>query len=277
MDCIPSAVPKSRVIDFLYRMPFAFAERVFWYLNIAAAAGLMMRLYTQGLSGIYRIFLVYLAVDVTQQVLELVFISDPNGVGWIYVTGQALKLLLAVFVVLNLYGQALDRHPALAHFGHRILGYFFGIAAGLSALGAFLDTAAVYGVYRRLRIFLLFERSMDAVVLALLVCFGLLLLWFPVRIRRNVALYICGFVIYSFERWAGLLLVNLWPQFRTQVNIGMLAVSFVCLMAWSILLRSGGESATVVTGRHWNGQASERLIGQLDAINIRLARLHDNK
>lgn len=254
-------------------MPFALAERVFWYLNIAAAAVLLVRLYTQGLAGIYRILLVYLATDVAEQVLELIFISDPNGVGWIYVTGQALKSVLAVFVVLNLYRQALDRQPALARFGQQMMGYFFGISALFSALGALLDTAAVYGAYRRLRMFLLFERSMDLVVLGLLACFSALLLWFPVRVRRNVALYIGGFVIYSFGRWAGLLATNLWPQFRTSLSVAMLAVSFACLTSWLILLRAEGESVTTVTGHRWNVEASQRLMGQLDAINARLTKL----
>jgi len=239
---------------------------------MAAAAALAIRLFYEGLAPLYRALVIYLVTDTVQQILVRTFMSNGDLVGWIYAVGQLLKAGLSVFIVLNLCRLALAGKPALARFGHQTIGYLFGLAAVISGLGVFLDIQAARGPEQRLRAFLTFERTMDSLVLVVLALTSLFLLWFPLKVRRNVALNIAGFVVYSFERWAGLLATNLWPNRRGQFSIAMLSVSFICLMLWLITLRRDGETMTTVIGHRWNAVEADHLRGQLDAINARLER-----
>lgn len=95
--------------------------------------------------------------------------------------------------------------------------------------------------------------------------------WFPVRMTRNGALYVAGFVVYFLSRATGLLLTNLAPRFQASFDIAMLSVSFACLMVWLFALRRKGEETTVVTGASRDPARVQHLTRQLDAMNARLA------
>ncbi|HEX5431163.1 MAG TPA: hypothetical protein VFW83_04305 [Bryobacteraceae bacterium] len=253
-------------------MPLSLFERYIWYLNIAAGIALGARLVFCGLLSEYRALFCYLAADAVEALAQIWALPDLTLYGWIYVGGQACKVMLAVWVVLDLYRLALSRHPALAKFGRRTVGYVLSIAAAISIAGLFLDGAAAPGGFPILRAFYRFERTMDSIVLVFLAIIAVFLLWFPVKMRRNVAIYIAGFLIYFFERWAGLLLVNLWPARNGQISVAMLSVSFACLVVWLALLRREKSDILTVTGRRRSGAEADRLAGQLDAINTRLVR-----
>jgi hypothetical protein len=96
--------------------------------------------------------------------------------------------------------------------------------------------------------FLRLERSVDLVNFAVLILVAGFLLWFPVRARRNVAVWLGGFLLYSFSRWAGLLLNNRFRQLTHELNVAMLAASLACWIGWSLMLNREGENEIVVTG-----------------------------
>lgn len=110
-------------------------------------------------------------------------------------------------------------------------------------------------------------------VLLFLAAAVLFLLWFPVKVRRNVAICLGAFAFYLFHRWAGLLLVNLYPKSSDAVNAVLLVLSFACVALWTLAVRPEGEIVITVTGHHWNPAETEHLLGQLDAINTRLERM----
>lgn len=251
-------------------------ENLVWYLNIVAAAALAIHLFREGLASVYYVLVMFLIADTVQQVLRLILIHNANASGWIYAVGQAIKATLSVFIVLNLYWLALSGRPALARFSRTVIGYCFAIAAAISAVGILLDIRQAHGRDQRLRAFLTFERSMDSVVLIVLMLVTCLLVWFPLQVRRNVALYIGGFAVYWFGRWAGLLATNLFPTLRGPMSIAMLSLSFACMLGWLLTLRRAGETVTTVTGHRWNTAEADRLKGQLDAINARLESLSRN-
>jgi hypothetical protein len=242
-----------------------------WYLNMAAAAVLSVRLYFQRLAGIYPFLIAYLLAQSLEQILELAFGQGRhrNTYARIYFTGQGVKVVLIILVVLELFDRALMQQPALAKFGRRMLGYSFSLAVGIGLVNLLLDT----GANSFLDGFLRLERSVDLVAFILLIVMSGFLLWFPVRAHRNAVYWLAGFMIYLFFRWTGLLLGNLWHQSRPDINAVMLAVALGCVACWAFLLRPEGEKETVVTGHSWNPAQAERLRVQLDAINSRLERL----
>jgi len=68
----------------------------------------------------------------------------------------------------------------------------------------------------------------------------------PVRTRRNVAVWLGGFLLYSVSRWTGLLLTNRFPQLTHELSVAMLAASLACFIGWSLMLNRGGEKEIVV-------------------------------
>lgn len=247
-------------------------ENCLTYLNILAAGALIVRLYGEKLAGIYRMLVLYLAADTLEGVLTLAFAGNNRGIYFTYAAGQTVKVTVAIFVAMELFRLALAQQPALGRWGRRAIGYFFCVATVVAAIYVALKptsrrTALSFLAGR----FLPFEGAMDLAVLILLILMTIFLLWFPVRARRNAALCIAGFVIYSFQRWTGIFLVDLWPLCRPIVSPIQLCISFLCLVAWVILLKRQGESSMVTTGHRWNSLEAERLSAQLDAINSRLS------
>jgi hypothetical protein len=248
------------------------AEQALWYLNIAAVIFLLARLFGQRLARIYPSLCCYLAADAIEQIVEVLFGRRRRVYAEIYFVGQAVKVALAIWVVLELYQLALARQPALARFGRRTLDYLFALAV-LAGLANFFYTGyfAAHGDYPTG--FLRFEGTVDLVTLVVLVLITGFLLWFPVRSTRNVALCLGGFVFYSFQRWIGLVFTAIWPLWTHGFSIAMLAASFACLALWAVALREDGEARSVVTGHRWNPAEAERLTIQLHSINSRLESL----
>jgi hypothetical protein len=247
---------------------------VLWYLNIGVTIVLMVRLATAGLIPIYRWFSIYLFVDTVQQALLLWFRTDGDRGAQIHMGGQSIKMFLGVFVVLELYRLALAGHPALSRYGRNTVGYVLLAAAGIAVLGLLADRPVPPRLSRILFHFNSFERTIDAGLFVFLLIVSVFMSWFPVRLKRNVAFYIEGFVIYFFARSLDLFLQNALPH-SLSVPLGnaMLTVSFACLLTWAVGMSRRGEEASVVVGHRWNPDEIRHLTKQLDAIDKRLSRL----
>lgn len=244
------------------------------YLNIAGEAALLLRLLFSGLAGIYVSLFLFLTADLAEMVGLAVIPLNTKLYGSLYMAGQAVNSVLAVFVVLELYWLALEGHPALARYGRKTVGYVLAAAAAIAACLLVVGHTVPTGQSPVLHNFFSFERTMDVWVLIFLVAISIFMSWFPVRLRRNVAFYIGGFLVYFFSRASGLMLVNLLPpRFQYPVDTAVGFVQFACLLVWLFALRREGEETTTVIGHGWNPAAMERLTAQLASINASLERL----
>ena len=111
---------------------------------------------------------------------------------------------------------------------------------------------------------------MDAWLLIVLLILSGFMAWFPVRVKRNAALCMAGFVVYFLSRVIGLLLINKVLAWQGPIDAAMLGTGSACLLVWTMALRPESEESTVVIGHRWDPSAMERLSEQLDAINERL-------
>ena len=256
--------------------PGAF-ENFIWYLNIAAGIGLIARMYFERLTGAYPALLAYLATNTCGDMatLSVTLAGRYKWAAFSYYGAQGAKVVVAAFVAMELFRLALAEHPALARFGQKAIGYFFGAGFLLGALNVWFG--ARYQGSRSTGVFIAFERSMDLMVMVALLLMAGFLLWYPVRMRRNAALCIAGFVLYSFQRWAGLLMEALWPPMLRGISTGMLCLSLVLLIFWSLALRREGERVNAVTGLHWDPSSAAHLTSQLERINARLKSLEHDK
>ncbi|HTS74947.1 MAG TPA: hypothetical protein VMG40_02020 [Bryobacteraceae bacterium] len=244
------------------------------FVELAATLILIASLLRNRLHIVYRFFFAYLAADAAETAAAIIFQKIRRLYAEIYFGGQTVKMFLAVLVVLEIYRLALAGQPALARFGKTAVIYVLGAAAAIAGAGFGLDRGAPPGARAPiLHQFASFERTMDAWMLLFLLIIGVFVLWFPVRVTRNGALYISGFVIYFLTRSVGLLLSNVSPELVMKFDTSMIAVQILCLIVWIAALRPEGETAITVTGHRWDPDAADRLKDQLNTINATLLRL----
>jgi len=248
-------------------------ENAVYYLNIAAAICLIFRMYSQRLAGAYRLLLLYLIVDVCGDLamLAATLAGSDKWDAFAYYWGQAAKVVLAAFVAMELFRLALAEHPALGRFGQRVIGYFFGTGFLVAAVNVWFGFR--YQGSEITGIFTAFERSMDMAVMVALLLMVAFLLWYPVRMRRNVALCIGGFVLYSFERWALLLIEALNPPSLREVSTVMLCLSLALFVFWTLGLNRAGERVSTVTGHRWSAASAANLAAKLNHINAHMKAL----
>jgi len=249
------------------------AELALFYLNVIAEIGLLYRLIQCKLQRTYRSLFLYWLV---QPVESLVLLTAGRQT-WLYVYlywgAQTLNIFLALYVVQDLFHIALAEHPAIASFGRRTVLVAMALAAVVALAGVTLDATVLPGHFRTVQRFATFERSMNFVILIFLLLISILLLWFPIKVRRNIVVYIAGFVFFAGARSCGLLLANLLPQAAVfMVSTILLALTLVCLLFWAVGIRPEGERATATPGYRRDPEAMQRLSRQLDAINQSLAR-----
>jgi hypothetical protein len=146
------------------------------------------------------------------------------------------------------------------------------IAAIVALSGITLDSTILAGQSRAVHRFATFERSMNIVILLFLLLISVLLLWFPIRVRRNIVVYISGFVLFSASRSFGLLLYNLRPQDARLTSTILLGLTLLCLLIWIVGIEPEGELATATPGYRRNPETMQRLSHQLDSINAALTR-----
>ncbi len=244
------------------------------YLTILAGIGLLARLAWFRLAFRYGWLFGYFLTDVLQSMLELGASRSSLWYGYVYLAGEAAKAVLAVGVSVQLWLQALHQYPALARFGRRLAMYILLAALLLAGSGLLLEPPRASYQSPLLHYFNAFEGALDSMVGIFLVTATLFLLWFPVVVPRNSAVIIGGFLVFLLEAWAGLLLLNLYPQAgRDRISAAGMCYEAGLLIFWIAAIGPTGESTTTVTGHRWNPKEAERLLGQLDAINKRLEQI----
>ncbi len=194
-------------------------------IELAATLILVASLAYSRLYTVYRFFFVYLIADALETAAGLIVHRNRRLYGEVYFGGQGIRMVLAVFVVLEIYRMALAGQPALARYGKTTVSYVLAAAAIVAASGGWLDrnTGGRDVVVHR---FASFERTMDAWMLLFLLMITVFMVWFPVRLRRNAFLYIGGFVVYFLARSIGLLLSNAAPALVATLDNGMIATQF---------------------------------------------------
>jgi hypothetical protein len=247
-------------------------ERALFYLNFIAQLVLLYRLLHFRLYRTYlSLFLYWFLQALPSVALMAIPIYSPQY-NYVYRGAQTINVLLAVFVVQDLYRISLLGHPAVASFARRTVLAVMAIAAAVTLSGITLDSTIPPGRSLAVHHFMTFERSMNFVILLFLLLISLLLLWFPIRVRRNIVVYISGFVLFSASRTFGLLLYNLRPQDDRSISTVLLGLTLLCLFFWIIGIEPEGELATATPGYRRNPETMQRLSRQLDSINTALTR-----
>ena len=248
-------------------------ETILWYSYLAAAAGVLLRMLQYRIASTYRYLAWYLLAQVGVGLALLPFSVNSNLYAVIYLGGETLYILLSIAAVLEIYRLTLADRPALAAFGRRAVIYLLAASGLIAAAGFWLDAAVRPGQSLILHRFWSVERTVELMLVVALLAASAFLLWFPVRVRRNIVVYVVGFVLHFVASSSVLLLTNLLPQavLRT-LGTAMMALELVSTLIWLVGLRAESRDTSAVTGHRWNPDALEALTAQLDAINAALSR-----
>jgi hypothetical protein len=249
------------------------AERVLFYLNFIAQLTLLYRLLHFKLYRVYLSLFLYWLFQAIPSVALMAIPIYSREYTYVYWGAQTINVLMAVFVVQDLYRIALLETPAVASFGRRTVLVVMAIAAVAALPGIRLDFTILPGQYVNVHRFLTFERSMNFLTLLFLLIVSALLLWFPIRVRRNMVMYILGFVLFSASRAFGLLFYNLHPRDSRMISTILLGLTLLSMLIWILGIQPEGELATATPGYRRNPATMLRLSHQLDSINAALTRL----
>jgi hypothetical protein len=243
------------------------------YANLALCVILVGRLLQTGLFRPYHFFFIYQAYDALQSLFAFHQFKTERAGLLAYIGFQIPKLITSALVVLEIYRLSLERHPAIDKFSRKIVLYVFGACVLVSMVGVYYTHPLPR---EELRVyFFAILRSFDAANLLFLAVMGAFLLWFPIRLRRNLVAYVLGYVVY-FASQAALLTYGILAHNVRQKqinNIAFYAITLVCLGFWIRSMQPEGEQKTTVTGHWWNPEENQRLIEKLDEINNTLERM----
>ena len=256
------------------------------WLEIAAYVVLYVRLRSQGLHRVYRVFGAYLlfraARSVALAVLPWAFYGvwghsygqfANNVYGWVWILTEPVVWILQVLVVLELYSLVLQNFKGIASVGRWVLLAGLTIAIVLSSVTLPSELTHSAQHYTLLRGWLVVSRALDASLVIFLLFITAFLAWFPVPLNRNVVLYSMVYALYFITDTLAKLASNLlgasaWGA----VNIAGNCVDLLCLGVWIAFLNRSGEAQKVVVGHAWTPLHEEQLLGQLAAINSSLTR-----
>jgi hypothetical protein len=248
------------------------------WLSLVLSAALAFRLYRLHLHRQYRYLFAY-AVFSTLQLTVLLLLPHTRWTnrstlyGWAWVVTEAILVGIFVMMVVELYGQILDRYPGLANLTRRTLSSTALVGIPLSLLTLLFDVGDA-SASRLLSQFQLLQRGILTCLMLLVFVMACFLAWFPMRLNRNTAWHAGIFFCYFLSK-SGLILVLQMAgvQVQASVSSGLMAISLGCLGAWLLALSKQGEQAQVRVGQRWSEEESHRLLGQLEGLNSALSRV----
>jgi hypothetical protein len=173
--------------------------------------------------------------------------------------------------------------PGIRNFSRKLMTITFLSVVVISLLTIRLDIAVsgstgylsrtVDKVGKLVRIAFDLDRVISTVALLVLLVIVGFVLWFPVQMPRNLAVFSIGFVTY-YAAYTGLLLTRgLWSRSSMElVSNVTLSIIVACYAYWTFFITPEGEKVTVRMGHAWQPGEQKQLIGQLEAMNAALLR-----
>jgi hypothetical protein len=249
----------------------------------ALGIALIFRLLYLRLHSVYRVFCLFLLYELLASSVFLYEILAHDARLDYRLTWIAMRVtawVLSLWMVYALLTAVLEKLPGILRFSRKLLNWAFPIAIVIALLTISPEYSAsglsdsVQPIARAVGVAFILERVIATVcVLVLLGILGFIL-WFPVQMPRNLAVFSLGYVIYFGSETALLLIRSIWPQQNLNGAISV-ATSFVlsaCFIAWLLLINKKGEAVPVRIGHRWQLQEQKRLIGQLESMNAALLR-----
>jgi hypothetical protein len=235
---------------------------------------------------VYIVFSLFLAIELLSTAVYFVSIQWWSGVDYrlLWICSTFVLWLFSLAVVYSLAQAILAELPGILRFSRRLLNTIFPLALVIALSTVWSEYLATGGakwadpIDRLLIVWYSVDRAISMAALVVLVAILAFILWFPVKMSRNLAIFSIGFGIY-FASKTGLALL------RTHAAQGVLSVSTIsvlstcvnlvlvlCFTYWIIFIDLKGQTAQVRLGHIWRPTDQGSLIEQLESLDLALLR-----
>jgi hypothetical protein len=282
------------------------------WVNIGLILALFARVTALKLRGVFRLFLLVLAVEFLFLSLTAAMKIEGSWARYhldyriVFAVEAALELAITACIVFALLRAFMSNFPGILKLSNRVLSGVVLVAlligTGLVLLqmrfddrprvqtGAYVAqtnadrkeieaanlpiASPTKATMLRRSVFLteIFDQAVSTVLLLTLLAMLAFLLWFPVDVPRNLAVFSAGYLIFFAIKSLSLFMRYFSPDWLPVISVAILVVSAACCFYWLFFLSVAGKTAMVRIGHSWKPQEQERLLGQLGAINATLLR-----
>jgi hypothetical protein len=251
------------------------------YVSDTLAIALIVRLLMLRLHSVYGVFCAFVIVDLLSSLAAPILprLYHPPDYRIVWMVFRAASWVLYLWMVYALLDAMLKNLPGILKFSRKVLNVVFSVALILALFTARPEysastlSGATDPVARAVGITLVMERVISSAALIILLAMLVFILWFPVQMPRNLAVFNIGFVVFFSTFTAVLLAHTYWQGTKLQaaINLEVLLLAS-CYAYWLLFITRAGELKPVRIGHSWGPAEQRRMIGQLEAMNDALLR-----
>jgi hypothetical protein len=244
---------------------------------------LVIRLITLRLHDVYRIFCAFLLFEIVSESFTIIErFSSLDSVVDYRLTWLIMRLVfwvLSIWIVYALLRAIFASLPGILRFSRKTLhvvlpaSVLIALATAVPEYIASGAPGAATHLEYAVRMALILERIVATIAVLTLLLTLAFILWFPVTMPRNLAVFSIGFIVYFTAKTALLLIHSFWSHGNIPlVNNGVTFILCICLACWIIFLNKEGEIVPVTIGHGWQPSDRSELLHNLEALNASLAR-----
>jgi len=236
---------------------------------------------------VFALFLAFQLLSTSEYLVLSRWFLNKLDYRLVWIVSTVAGWLFSLSLVYSLAKAVLASLPGVLKFSRILLNSVFPIAI----IGALLTVRGEYSITgaghysdptdQFVVVGLVIDRAISMASLFVLVAILAFILWFPVKMPRNLAIISVGLVVY-FGSKTGLALLRSYAvsgaisrssqHLRELVSVGVSAVVICCFLYWIIFIDPKGQTAQVRIGHSWRSSEQGKLIQQLEALNLALLR-----
>ena len=191
--------------------------------------------------------------------------------------------ILSVWLVYALVEAILESFPGILRFSRIFLNVVLSMAVVIGLLTIKPEMLVVGAgkyadpVTRWYATWIVLDRVISMTAALILIVVLAFILWFPVKMPRNLAVLSVGFVIYfgvktSFRLFLSYFSSHLDEPSLHLYNLTISTVLVACFVYWVLFITPQGQYREVKLGHSWRTGEQDRLLGQLETLNASLLR-----
>ncbi len=233
-----------------------------------------------GDNHVYRIFVGFLATQ-SFGVFAYFMCAHWRQIDYrtVWLCFTAVLAVLSLWLAYSLAQTVLAELPGILRFSRRLLN----IAFPLAVLIAFSTARSEYWMTpsRSMRplsdqliyAFIVAEKGISLAAVIVLMVILAFILWFPVKMAKNLAVFSIGLVVYFAAKTALKLLVIYSSVHAAEIiDLCVSGVLILCSIYWMVFITEKGQRTEVRVGHGWHPEEQEKLLGKLEALNGVLMR-----
>lgn len=231
-----------------------------WYASTAATACLIVRLVSRRLHRRFGALVLWLGVDLVEQVLRIVFgrvASLRTSAGWVYLWGELIQAIITVFVVREVWTSATSNYKALARVGRWTVVGVFALVVGLAVSPIFSVVLDPSSFGKKIATVFAVRSAADNVAAIFFAVIAGATALFPIVVPRSTVIYIQGMMPFFLGEWLLIWVARTFPSARDGVNVALFTLPFLCRTYWLLAFPSS-ESDVVAPAVRFHSAARSR-------------------